>query len=110
MTYSLFVDDEREPKTEAPVGGWIVARSMDIAIVTIIHQGWPEYISMDHDLGEDQKTGYDFVKWLVDCHMQKPFDFPEFNYHTANPVGRDNMKSYVENYLKTITRSNEVAI
>ena len=102
MTYSLFVDDERNPKTKAPVGYWIVARSADDAKAVIFMCGQPLYISMDHDLGEEKPTGYDFVKWLVDCHMQKPFDFPEFNYHTANPVGRDNMKSYVDNYLKTI--------
>lgn len=106
--YSLFLDDERTPKTKAPYGEWVVCRSFDIAIEYIMDtMEYPMYISFDHDLGENQKTGYDFVKWFVDdwdsFRATKTVEsFPECNYHTANPVGRDNMKAYIDNYLKQL--------
>lgn len=108
MTYSLYLDDERSPKTVAPFGEWIVVRSANDAQKHIDSNGYPSYISLDHDLGDNVPTGYDFVKWMVDDHVElvnagDDIAFPQYNLHTANPVGRDNMEAYLDNYLRFIS-------
>jgi len=101
MTWKMFLDDIRHPKTD----GWVVCRSFDDAVSTVEAYGcFPAYISFDHDLGEeDQKTGYDFAKWLVEQEMNGKFSFPEnfaFNVHSANPVGKVNIEGYLESYFR----------
>lgn len=56
-------------------------------------------LSLDHDLGEDKPTGYDFCKWLVEIGIDNPEIYPKVIYlHTANGVGRDNMFKLLERY------------
>ncbi len=66
--------------------------------------GIPDAISFDHDLGEfingEEKTGYNCVQYLVDYCIDNNIEFPEYNIHSANPVGKDNMKFLIENYKK----------
>lgn len=109
MKYSMYLDDERLPRTDAPFGEfWVVVRSYDEAVNHILSTGvYPSYLSLDHDLGDGVPTGYDFVKWFVDdwsvaYEDNGLLEFPKCNYHTANPVGRENMKGYIENYLRFI--------
>ena len=52
------------------------------------------FLSLDHDLGE-KKSGYDIVKFMV----QEGINVPFINIHSANPVGRDNMKQLIERYF-----------
>jgi hypothetical protein len=57
-------------------------------------------------LGEEgTKTGYDAAKWLVQyCHSNcLPF-FPEYNVHSANPVGKANIESYLSNAKKHLNK------
>lgn len=104
MTYSLYIDDERTPKTSPPVGDeWVICRNEE-AVKQVVRKGWPAYVSFDHDLGEDEPTGYSVAKTMVYWHMYDPvyskLPFPEVNVHSANPVGRDNIQFYINNYLK----------
>ena len=100
MGYRLYLDDLRDPKTP---GEWIVARSMQDALSIIELQGMPDYISFDHDLGEDADgTGYDFAKQLIDLCLTGKATFPdgfEFNVHSANPVGAANITAVLNHYL-----------
>lgn len=59
------------------------------------------YISFEHDLGEDM-SGYDCCKLLVgyDADYQILADDFEFNVHSANPVGKQNIIHYLNNWLK----------
>ncbi len=51
-----------------------------------------ETISLDHDLGDGKKTGYNFLLWLEEkVHEDPTFPIPEIVIHSANPVGRANM-------------------
>lgn len=98
MTYSLYLDDEREPKTQRD---WVIVRSWDAFVEVILEKGIPSYMSLDHDLGEE-KSGYDCVKWFIDHCIEKdvkPSEV-EIHAHTANPVGRDNIVGYVESWHK----------
>lgn len=99
----LYLDDIREPKSD----DFVIVRSFEDAIKFVEANGIPEFISFDHDLGCDEegnilKSGYDFAKWLVDSDINKEFIFPDnfdFNVHSANPIGRNNIESILNNYL-----------
>jgi hypothetical protein len=100
MTY-LYIDDERTPSTDHE---WVVVRSYNEAIDYLEANPCPSYISFDHDLG-DSPTGKDIATWMVrrdlNCEPGNdyiPTDF-QFNVHSANPVGRDNIKAVLEGYL-----------
>lgn len=101
--YSLFIDDERYPPRDGR--NWIIARNMhDVLMMLRIH-GMPGYISFDHDLGENEKTGYDIAKLLVDLDQGDDGDFAlpaefEFYVHSQNPAGKANIEHYLNNYIK----------
>jgi hypothetical protein len=68
----------------------------------------PYAISFDHDLGNEltdhpelnEKTGLDCAKWLIEYCMNNAVRLPKYFVHSANPVGRENIQSYLDNYLK----------
>lgn len=102
MAYSLFIDDERYPSYEVPIGSrWVAVTNMADAIRYIEAAGYPHYISFDHDLGEDEPTGYDFAKWLINMDMEHDVLPEEFNYfvHSKNPIGAENIKRLLDNYI-----------
>lgn len=126
MSYKLFLDDERI----APDDTWVTVRSCDEAIDFISKNGWPSFITFDHDLGYKipdemletdpskypfvktqigyfrkgihiEKTGYDFAKWLVEYSSLSPMP-RDFGYaiHSANPVGAKNIKELMQSHFK----------
>ncbi len=121
MTWNLFLDDERnlEDVTWAPWQvrymyrneEWVIARSYGDAMVEILNRGFPKFISFDHDLGDETKyTGYDLAKQLVvndiisgDKESRQAYKFCidfDFFVHSKNPIGKQNIESYLNNYLK----------
>ena len=98
MKWKLYIDDERNPKSE----GWYIARSVQSAKNLVTEYGMPSYISFDHDLGGDE-TSMQFIKWLVDEVLDGKLSFPEgfeYNVHSANPVGAENIKSLMNGIIK----------
>lgn len=96
--YKLYLDDIRTPQGS----GWVVVRSYDEAVSYVQANGFPQAVSFDHDLGEAVPTGMDFARWLVEQdldHNSMPDNF-EFNVHSANPVGRDNITGLLSVYIK----------
>lgn len=99
----MFLDDIRVPIENYD----IVVRSYDEAIEFVKLNGIPTFISFDHDLGCDEignilKSGYDFAKCLVDMDIENIHKFPNnftFDIHSANPIGKNNIKSILNNYL-----------
>ncbi len=115
----LYLDDIRNPTTE----GWDIVRSYDEFVNYIETNGVPDMISFDHDLGMEHikyffdngghdnppnpqevefqtKTGYDAAKWLCSYCFENGIPLPEWNVHSANPVGRDNIKGILSNFEK----------
>lgn len=90
---NLWLDDER-PAPE----GWKHAFDFDHAVHLVLYykeEGFTiENMSLDHDLGEE-KTGYDFVKWLAEFEHW-PTNKP--TVHSMNPVGAANMRSVINRY------------
>ena len=114
MTWALFLDDIRFPEDVryhfGPYSKVIICRSMDDAVWTIKHHGLPNLISFDHDLsdehyiiGDGEKTGFTFAKWLCDYIMDNELDLPvgfKFLVHSMNPVGAENIRNLMGNFVK----------
>lgn len=104
MKTKLFLDDERK----LPDDSYSLVRSYEEAVNYVKENGIPSFISFDHDLGLDEnnqiaKTGFDFAKWLVEMDIDNIFLFPKnfsFYVHSSNSVGKENIHSYLTNYLK----------
>lgn len=98
---SLWVDDIRNPIAGFPGD---IARSYDEAIRLLSTNDY-QIIFLDHDLGDysgeegRERTGYDIVWWLAE-RKAAGFSVPaEYEFLTANPVGRKNMQAVIERYL-----------
>lgn len=118
MSYYLFLDDERKPSnvTWIPMPNvlWTIVRNYDQFVSMIEERGIPEFISFDHDLADEhyvaylegrsdygpEKTGYDCAKWLVDHCLEKEAPIPNYQVHSLNHIGRENINSYLENAKK----------
>jgi hypothetical protein len=101
--YNLFLDDERNPEDvfwmKIPDGDYIIVRTAEEFKQTINQKGLPNYISFDHDLGEDP-NGYDCAKWLVDYCIKTDKKLPTYTVHSQNPIGKDNIIGYLENFKR----------
>jgi hypothetical protein len=99
MSKKLYLDDIRNPTTD----GWKIVRSYNDFVKWIETNGIPDLISFDHDLGEtDEKTGYDCAKWLCEYCWDNGLPIPEYNVHSANPVGRDNILHLLKNFVSKL--------
>jgi hypothetical protein len=112
MMYNLFIDDERNPidvtwgswQDQALYrdGEWIIARNWFEVLELVTSFGFPSMISFDHDLGDGEITGYEIAQKLSNMVMdgvEMPSGF-EFRVHSKNPVGGENIRRYMENFLK----------
>lgn len=82
-----YVDDER-----ATPEGWTRVYWPEEAI-ELLRTGMVEVISLDHDLGDDNRgTGYDVVKWIEEQVVTAGFVPPEMRVHSANVSARTKME------------------
>lgn len=103
MTYSLFLDDEREPPADGQA--WHVARSSTAAIAIVSENGVPAFISFDHDLGGDD-TAMRFIHWLTGWILDTNTTFPpgfDFYVHSQNPIGRGNIQSLMASFQASLS-------
>lgn len=102
-TVRIFLDDERFPPNEA---GLLIARSYSVfkAILDdmVYFNDKMEYVSFDHDLATPE-TGLDCAKLLVEYDMDHGIMANNFSFyvHSQNPVGKLNIESYLNSYLKS---------
>ena len=84
----------------------------------IQENGLPTEIGFDHDLADvvyskrgnidmlkstwKEKTGMDAAKWLVDYCIEHKKEIPQFFVQSANPVGKKNIKTLLNNAIKHI--------
>jgi hypothetical protein len=113
--WTLFLDDIRFPAdvryNYGPYKNVVICRSMDDAVWCVEKYGLPTMISFDHDLADEhygkdtgEKTGYTFAKWFCDHVMDNKLRLPVgfgYHVHSMNPVGAENIRKYMENFLKT---------
>ena len=103
----LYLDDIRHPTQSGYKDDeWVVVRNdktfkdMFMSFDNII-----THISFDNDLANfysdgNEVAGYDCVKWLCDYIQDNNLDISNLrlNFHTANPVGKENMEVYWRNF------------
>ncbi len=94
----VYLDDERNtPK------GWKRVYWPDEAI-QLLQTGKVEEISLDHDLGEDERgTGYDVVLWIEKAVITRGFKPPKIKVHSANLSARRKMELGISNIEKNST-------
>ena len=67
--------------------------------------GVPEFISFDHDLGEG-KTGFDCAKFLVEFCLDNGVSDINFQVHSQNPVGKENIEKLLANFNRLKNRNH----
>ena len=84
----VYLDDERPTPP-----GWVRTYWPDEAI-ELLQTGKVTDISLDHDLGDDQRgTGYDVVLWIEEAVITRGFVPPRISVHSANTSARIKMEA-----------------
>ena len=97
----VYLDDERTTPE-----GWTRVYWPDEAI-QLLKTGNVEEISLDHDLGDDERgTGYDVVLWIEEAVITQNFAPPVMKVHSANSSARQKMELGIRNIEKH-ARSNK---
>ena len=111
--YNLFLDDNRIPTdvtwVNLPKCSWVVVKNYKSFRETIWNMGIPKFITYDHDLAdchyghglkgdEILYDGYDCAKFLVNECNKLGVKHPPYIVHSMNPIGKQNIISYVESY------------
>ena len=93
----LFLDDERAPPNDG--NNWHIVRNFSEFKNHIDKNGLPEFISFDHDLGSDFRTGFHCARYLIEYCLDNKLNFNNFDYyvHSQNPIGKANIIGLVEN-------------
>jgi hypothetical protein len=97
----VWLDDERK----APIG-WVSFKTVP-ELITFYNKNYEKImeLSLDHDLGEDTPTGYDFIKWLEEKMYFKKFEkLPKINVHSANPVGKKRMIQAIDSMKRKMEK------
>lgn len=90
----LWLDDER-PAPE----GWIATRWPE-EVIALLEAGGVTHISLDHDLGDDRRTGYDVLVWIEEAVATRGFVPPEIVIHSANCSARVRMQLAAEAIIR----------
>ncbi len=134
--YNLFLDDFRHPydcvaymrdPMKYAKWNWVVVKNHEEFVKKIEEDGLPEFISFDHDLADEhydntmyqgveeyskkyehfkEKTGLDCAKWLTEHCMDTKQKLPDFEIHSMNPAGGENIKSLLLNFKKFQDQEN----
>ena len=92
----IYLDDIRNGPD-----GWKTVRNV-FNLMDLLEQRDVTHLSLDHDMGENQRTGYDLLCWIErKVYSGEMTEVPVLTIHSANPVGRDRMKMVIES-IKSI--------
>ncbi|WP_377154657.1 cyclic-phosphate processing receiver domain-containing protein [Roseateles sp. UC29_93] len=84
----IYLDDERTTPE-----GWTRAYWPD-EVIALLKAGGVEEVSLDHDLGDDERgTGYDVVLWVEEAVALHGFVPPRMRVHSANSSAREKMEA-----------------
>ena len=119
----IYLDDIRTPQTQ----GWIIIRNFKDFVKWIEKNGLPGFISFDHDLSDEhygmigktdfldwkeyyqqqdrEYTGYDCAKWLCEYCLENNLPIPDWNVHSANTVGKENINFILKHYQKKLNHA-----
>lgn len=92
----IFLDDVRDPSHVGLVNDeWVIKRTVK-EVKDLLLEGNVTHMSLDHDLGEGQETGYDLTKWCAEFDI---WPSKAVYVHSANVVGRDAIMFMIQRYF-----------
>lgn len=92
----IWLDDVR-----LPPDGYSIHVGTAHGAIGILRTGMVTFISFDHDLGPDENgTGYDVAKWIEENAYSGLLRSIEWEIHSANPIGRNNIEKAMLNAKK----------
>lgn len=96
----IFLDDIRQAPKD-----WILVRNVHELKQYFLNDEYKiSEISLDHDLGDGELTGYNFLNWLEEkVYNGEIKQIPIIKLHTANPVGHKNMLLAIKNIEKYLS-------
>lgn len=95
----VFLDDVRLTPE-----GWTHARWPEDAIA-LLETGAVTDLSLDHDLGDEERTGYDVLTWLEEAVAMRGFVPPErISIHSDNAGARPRMQLAIESIRRLAAR------
>lgn len=95
----VYLDDERVTPE-----GWVRVYWPSEAI-ELLESGVVEIISLDHDLGDDDRgTGYDVVLWIEEAVALRGFKPPIISVHSANSSAAMKMRAGIESIHNIFAR------
>ena len=99
-------DDFRNP-VKYVIGDYDIVwvKNYDDFCKYINENGLADIICFDHDLGEE-KAGYDCAKFVVNYCQKQNLDIPDYDIQSSNNVGKDNIRSLLNNWHKVFKESN----
>jgi hypothetical protein len=109
MKTLLWLDDIRNPFENSWLVFSPIEQPFDVIWVKSYNEftkwikknGLPTAICFDHDLG-NTATGYDAALFLTYYCQASREKLPLYNIQSANPVGKENIRSLLENYKKHV--------
>ena len=106
-SWKLWLDDQLAdpdcPIRHVP-DGFIGAANVDEAIALVKENGIPEFMDLDHDLA-DGKDAMTFLHWLADEYWTEDDSIPDFSVHSANPIGKQNIESFMKSWKRAYGRA-----
>lgn len=97
----IWLDDERP----MPEGFTHHVKTAHEAI-ELLKTGQVEEISLDHDLGDGNGTGYDVAKFIEEQAVTGQTTKFRVRVHSQNVVGRENIKAALRNALRAWMEQN----
>lgn len=106
----LFLDDTRNPEDVTwmiypPNIQWTIVRTYDDFMIEVSCTNY-DIITFDHDIQDffegKEYTGYDCLKFLINMSDAYNTPLPKCLFHSKNPIGKENMKCYYNNYIRAI--------
>jgi hypothetical protein len=104
MRNYIWLDDVRQP----PHVCWLWVKSVQeaISIMDNLEGEGPIVLAFDHDLGENEPTGYDLAKHIEATAAQgSPYAIIEWHIHSANPAGARNIKAAMESFDRIMAKN-----
>ncbi|PNV95006.1 cyclic-phosphate processing receiver domain-containing protein [Pseudomonas protegens] len=96
----IYLDDERQTPQ-----GWVRAYWPN-EVIALLKAGGVEDISLDHDLGDDQRgTGYDGILWIEEAVALNGFHPPRIHIYSANASAVEKMRAGVQ-AIDRLARNN----
>lgn len=90
----VYLDDARDTPD-----GWHRVYWPEEAIA-LLKTGAVERISLDHDLGDPVRTGYDVILWIEEAVATTNFMPPKILVHTSNTSARFKMNAGVQKIVE----------